>query len=120
MTTLDEATHRRRAAGGGLPLAIVFAPLALLFVLFMGVPLAALAWRSLDSGQLQNNLTSAFVVDAMRLSAITSTISLVLALIFGTPVAYLLARRNFPGKVIVDLLIDLPIVLPPTVAGVAL
>jgi molybdate transport system permease protein len=56
----------------------------------------------------------------MWLSAVTSTIALVLAVVFGTPLAYLLARRDFPGKTLVDLLIDLPIVLPPTVAGVAL
>ena len=43
-----------------------------------------------------------------------------MAVLAGTPLAYLLARREFPGKFIVDMLLDLPIVLPPTVAGVAL
>jgi molybdate transport system permease protein len=104
----------------GVPLTTVFAPAAFLFVAFMALPLAALAWRALDSGELAENLTSDFVLDAMRLSAITSTISLALAIAFGTPMAYLLARRDFPGKLLVDLLVDLPIVLPPTVAGVAL
>jgi molybdate transport system permease protein len=56
----------------------------------------------------------------MRLSAITSTAALLITLLLGTPVAYILARRDFPGKIFVDLLVDLPIVLPPTVAGVAL
>jgi molybdate transport system permease protein len=86
----------------------------------MGVPLAALFWRAFDSGELAKNITSDMVIHAMRLSAITSTMSLSLAIVFGTPVAYLLARREFPGKFLVDLLVDLPIVLPPTVAGVAL
>jgi molybdate transport system permease protein len=86
----------------------------------MALPVVALVWRALESGELAANLTSDFVVDAMRLSAITSTVSLVIAVVLGTPLAYLLARRNFPGKVLVDLLVDLPIVLPPTVAGVAL
>jgi molybdate transport system permease protein len=104
----------------GLSLTAVFAPCAFLFVAFMLIPLAALSWRALDSGELADNITSDFVLDAMRLSAITSTISLLLAIAFGTPLAYLLARRNFPGKLLVDLLVDLPIVLPPTVAGVAL
>ncbi len=97
-----------------------FAPLALIFVAFVALPLVALGWRAVESGELANNVTSKLVLDSMRLSAITSTIALFLAILFGTPVAYLLARREFPGKTLVDLLVDLPIVLPPTVAGVAL
>jgi molybdate transport system permease protein len=109
-----------RRQGTGVSVAAAFAPAALLFVAFMGIPLAALFWRAFESGELADNITSDFVIDAMRLSAITSTISLILAIAFGTPVAYLLARRTFPGKLLVDILVDLPIVLPPTVAGVAL
>lgn len=111
-------TGRRRSAG--LPITAVFAPAALIFVAFVGVPLGAMAYRAAGDGQLWNDLTSPVVLKAMRLSAITSTITLLLAIAFGTPLAYLLARRNFPGKFIVDILVDLPIVLPPTVAGVAL
>ena len=97
-----------------------FAPLAFVFVAFVTLPLAALGWRAVESGELAENVTSDLVLNAMWLSAVTSTIALVLAIVFGTPVAYLLARRDFPGKAFVDLVIDLPIVLPPTVAGVAL
>jgi molybdate transport system permease protein len=97
-----------------------FAPLMLAYVAFVAVPLLALSWRALESGELRDNITTDLVLDAMKLSALTSTASLLLALIFGTPVAYILARRSFAGKAAVDLLIDLPIVLPPTVAGVAL
>jgi molybdate transport system permease protein len=98
----------------------VFLPAAVFFVLFMSLPIVALAWRAFESGEFAENVTSDFVVTAMRLSAITSTISLMIAVLFGTPLAYLLARRDFPGKALVDLLVDLPIVLPPTVAGVGL
>ena len=84
------------------------------------MPLLALFYRAIDSGELAENLTSDVVLDALRLSAITSTITLVIAIMVGTPLAYLLARYNFPGKAVVDMLVDLPIVLPPTVAGVAL
>lgn len=98
----------------------LFAAPAALFVAFFAVPLAALGWRALESGELGDNLTSSLVLDALRLSAITSTFTLAIAVIVGTPLAYLLARRTFPGKFLVDLLLDLPIVLPPTVAGVAL
>jgi molybdate transport system permease protein len=92
----------------------------MILVGFVTLPLLALGWRALESGELADNITSELVLDAMRLSAITSTICLILAVLFGTPLAYLLARRDFRGKALVDLLIDLPIVLPPTVAGVAL
>jgi molybdate transport system permease protein len=91
-----------------------------MLVAFVALPIVALAWRALESGELANNITSDLVLDAMRLSAITSTICLILAVLGGTPLAYLLARRSFPGKAAIDLIIDLPIVLPPTVAGVAL
>jgi len=97
-----------------------FVPPALLFAAFVVTPLAALVWRASESGALADNVTSSLVLDALRLSAITSTIALAAAVIAGTPLAYLLARRDFPGKMLVDLLIDLPVVLPPTVAGVAL
>ncbi len=110
----------RPSRGRSLSITAAFAPLALVFVAFVLTPLLAMGWRALDSGELGKNLTSPLVLKAMRLSAITSTISLALAVGFGTPVAYLLARRDFPGKFAVDLLVDLPIVLPPTVAGVAL
>src|SRR3954468_6678859 len=98
--TAPSGTDSRR--GGGIDIAVAFAPLALVFVAFMAIPLGAMFWRAFDSGELQKNLTSDVVVYAMRLSAITSTISLVLTIVFGTPVAYLLARRTFPGKIIID------------------
>jgi molybdate transport system permease protein len=98
----------------------LFAPPALLFVAFLGVPVGALVWRAAAGGELGDNITSSLVLDSLRLSAITSTVTLAVAVLVGTPLAYLLARRDFPGKMLVDLLLDLPIVLPPTVAGVAL
>jgi len=98
----------------------LFSPPALLFAAFLAVPLAALAWRAFSSGALADNITSSLVLDSLRLRAITSTVTLAVAIMVGTPLAYLLARRDFPGKMLVDLLLDLPIVLPPTVAGVAL
>ncbi len=110
----------RSRTAAGVDTTRAFAPLALIFVGFVALPLLALGWRAVESGELADNLTSKLVLDSMRLSAITSTIALLLAVLFGTPVAYLLARREFPGKMLVDLLVDLPIVLPPTVAGVAL
>jgi len=98
----------------------LFAAPAVLALAFFAVPMLALAWRAASSGELQDNITSELVLDSLRISAITSTVTLIVAILIGTPLAYLLARRQFRGKIFVDMLIDLPIVLPPTVAGVAL
>jgi len=54
------------------------------------------------------------------LSVATTLVSLLLVVMLGTPVAYLLARHRFPGRRILDTIIDLPMVLPPAVAGLAL
>ena len=59
-------------------------------------------------------------LEALRLSLVTTSLSMVLTLLLGTPVAYLLARYRFPGYRILDTLLDLPVVLPPVVAGVSL
>jgi molybdate transport system permease protein len=103
-----------RLLGPGLVL------LAGLPLLFLALPLLALVWRTAgELGDLPDR-TAETLRHALRLSLITSAISLVLVLSLGTPLAYLLARRRFFGSRLVDTLVDLPIVLPPAVAGIAL
>jgi molybdate transport system permease protein len=75
---------------------------------------------SIPPGDLLENMSRPQVRQAIWISIKTTTITTGVAIIFGTPVAYLLARRRFPLRRAVDTLIDLPIVLPPAVAGVAL
>ncbi len=94
--------------------------LSIVFGIFFVVPFAGLIDRAIDEPKTWELLRTTQVRQALTLSLWTSTITVALALLFGTPVAYLLARSHFPGRTIVDALIDLPIVLPPTVAGVAL
>ncbi len=89
-------------------------------LLFLLVPLLALLFRSVADGALGAFLTTPSVVEALRLSLLTTAITLVLAVVFGTPLAYLLARYRFPGYGIIDTFLDLPMVLPPAVAGIAL
>jgi len=96
--------------------ALVAAPL----VLFLAVPVVGLVLRALLGGGLWDALTSQVVLDALALSLVTTAVSLGLTLLFGTPLAYLLARRSFRGSSIVETIVDLPIVLPPSVAGLAL
>ncbi|WP_236073735.1 ABC transporter permease [Streptomyces tardus] len=92
---------------------------ALLAVGFLLLPLAGIlartSWR-----ELPGHLTSPAATEALRLSLVVSLWSLALALVLGTPLAWLLARVSFPGKAVVRSLVLLPMVLPPTVGGVAL
>lgn len=89
-------------------------------LLFLLVPTLALVARSFTDGALGAFLNTPTVVEALKLSLITTGITLTLAIVLGTPLAYLLARYRFPGYGLIDTFLDLPIVLPPAVAGIAL
>ncbi len=98
----------------------VIVALACLLILFLPLaPLAVLVWRAVP-GLLAEVWQSATVTAALRLSLFTSTLATLLVILLGTPVAYILARYRFWGVGLLDILIDLPMVLPPAVAGVAL
>lgn len=88
-------------------------------LLFLALPLLALL-ISIPPGELIENMQKPQVRQAILISLKTTSITTGVAILFGTPVAYLLARRRSPFRRAVDTLIDLPIVLPPAVAGVAL
>lgn len=94
--------------------------LGLAFGVFFLLPFAGLLDRAIDEPRTWELLRTTQVRQALILSLWTSTVTVTLAIVFGTPIAYALARVRFPGVSVVDALIDLPIVLPPTVAGVAL
>jgi molybdate transport system permease protein len=118
----NELFRRRRYAGAGLKgfvgrLALVLASLPLL--IFFILPLLALVLRVPLRDPLAA-LTDPAVVQAIQLSLVTTLATLALTLAGGTPLALLLARRRFPGHALVETLIDLPVVLPPSVAGIAL
>lgn len=87
-------------------------------VVFLSLPVAALILRAvpLGAGAWLDPATLA----ALELSLITASLSALLTLAVGTPAAWLLARNEFRGKAAIDTLIDLPMVLPPAVAGLAL
>ena len=86
---------------------------------FLVFPLIALLLQN-EPLDLAGNLQNPAAHQAIWLSIKTSFISLVITVILGTPLAFVLARRTFPLRKVVDTLIDLPMVLPPAVAGVAL
>ncbi len=64
--------------------------------------------------------TSPFIRQALQLSIVTSVITVLLSLIFAIPIGYILSRYRFPGHILVDTIVDLPIVFPPLVAGLTL
>jgi molybdate transport system permease protein len=103
------------ASWRSVPLVIVSLPLPL----FLLLPLVALLLRVSPSDVLAN-LVDREVAQAIGLSIGTTLTTTLLVIGFGTPVAHLLARRRFRGRAVVDTLIDLPMVLPPAVAGIAL
>nr|WP_203606383.1 ABC transporter permease [Streptomyces sp. SID11385] len=109
--------RRVRSARRRAPFALVVPALlgvALLLIPLLGV-LARTSWS-----QLGTHLTSPETLTALRLSLLVSLGALGLSLLFGVPLAWLLARTDFPGKALVRSLVLLPMVLPPTVGGVAL
>jgi molybdate transport system permease protein len=86
----------------------------------LGLPVAVLVARALLVGSALESQALSAVLAALSLSLLTSAVSLVVTVVAGTPVALVLARRPFRGATILDTIIDLPIVLPPSVAGLAL
>jgi molybdate transport system permease protein len=95
------------------------AVLASLFLLFLGVPLVALFFRE-PPAAIWVAMMEPDVFQALQLSFVTTCLSTVVAVLFGLPVAYLLARTGFPGRRLAETLVVMPTVLPPVVAGVAL
>jgi molybdate transport system permease protein len=88
--------------------------------LFLALPVVTLVGRAVETGGLPASLGSTVVREALLLSLATTAVSLGVIVVFGTPLAFLLARRRFTGSGLVETVIDLPLVLPPSVAGLAL
>ncbi|MEU9387361.1 molybdate ABC transporter permease subunit [Streptomyces sp. NPDC048279] len=108
---------RRRRIRSGVPLPLLLpGAVALVFLL---LPLLALLLRA-PWGSLPSLLTSTEVWQALQLSLLSATAATAVSLVFGVPLAWLLARTEFPGRGLVRALVTLPLVLPPVVGGVAL
>jgi molybdate transport system permease protein len=88
-------------------------------VLFLAIPVIAV-FANTAPADLVDSLGDASARDALLLSLQTSAAALALIVVIGTPAAYLLATRSFRGRQLVIALVELPLVLPPAVAGIAL
>lgn len=88
-------------------------------IAFLALPLLAI-FLDAGPGALISSLGEQSAREALWLSLKTTSISLAIILLVGTPAAYLLATRSFPGRALLVTLVELPLVLPPAVAGIAL
>jgi molybdate transport system permease protein len=105
--------------GNGRVARIGSATLAAIALGFLALPVVALVSRALFGGALRDVPATA-ILDALVLSLIASASTVLVVVLLGSPLAWVLARRSFPGKALAETIVDLPIVLPPTVAGLAL
>ena len=92
---------------------------ALVALCFLLLPIVAIFART-SPGRLVGQLSNPAVTDALVVSLKTSVLAQLLVVLFGTPSAYLLASRRFPGRSLAVTLVELPLVLPPAVAGIGL
>lgn len=91
----------------------------LLGVIFLSLPILVLVLHMLES-QAWHTLDSELVSMAISLSLVTTSITAIITVLLGTPLAYVLARWRFTGRRLLRVLVELPIVMPPAVAGLAL
>jgi molybdate transport system permease protein len=113
-TRIERRRAARRAAFTAASAAAVAAALG-----FLVLPVAAIFLR-VSPGELLGRLDDGLVLDALAVTAKTNGIAFAITLLAGTPAAYAIATRRFPGRAVVITLCELPLVLPPAVAGIGL
>ncbi len=101
------------------PLNLIFSLLGACIVLFLLAPLLKILLSS-PAGELHEALTDSEVRRAIALSLTCAFWATLVGTVFGAPLGYLLARRSFPGKHFIEALVDVPVVIPHPVAGIAL
>ena len=98
---------------------VILGLIVLTYFLFVALPILAVFLR-IEPDQISSQLQNSQIIDAIKLSLFTSAIATLIVFVLAVPTAYFMATRKFPGKAVIDTVIDLPFVLPPAVAGVAL
>lgn len=118
MKLKPELLGRTGRRGDWLASGLAVAALALLAG-FISLPLISLVIWTVSEGSW-HAMASPVALDALLLSARTTAVTMTIILLVGTPAALVLARAEFPGKRLVNTLVDIPAVLPPSAAGIAL
>ena len=104
-----------------LSFSIFLAILSSIIVLFILLPVVAtISVQICDFSGLMKAMSDKTVWDSILLTYYAALISTLIAIIFGTPLAYILSRYDFRGKSIIEGIVDVPVVIPHTVAGIAL
>jgi molybdate transport system permease protein len=119
---LSNGIKMKRKFAGSLSnkmILVILGLIVLTYFLFIALPILAVFLR-IEPGQIIAQLHNPQIIEAIQLSLYTSAIATLIAFILAVPTAYFMATRKFPGKAVIDTVIDLPFVLPPAVAGVAL
>lgn len=112
-------TNKKFKSKTDIPFYLIMGFIAITYVVFIiSMMLADMSFTSV------NHIIEAFrspeIQFAIKLSFITCTVSMILSIIFGIPIAYIMAFHDFKGKKIIDAIIDIPIILPPLVIGLSL
>jgi len=92
----------------------------LVILVLVAADVAYLVYRDVSVADVWEILVSPQILSAIRLSVVTSLISLGLVIVFSVPIGYALSRYRFPGHAVVNTVVDVPIVLPPVVIGLSL
>lgn len=97
---------------------IIFSVIGLILVVFVLLPITDLIYSA--APDLGDAVSDAGTVSSIMISLTAAFTATAIGLLLGTPLSYILSRRDFPGKALVEGIIDLPMVIPHTVAGIAL
>jgi molybdate/tungstate transport system permease protein len=114
----------RKVLGGvkRQPLSLIFLFIGSILILFTILTLFNMVFRQivLEPKGLLEAASDPVVIESIVLTLYASFLATLIAMILGTPLAYVLARHNFPGKSVVESIIDVPVIIPHSVAGIAL
>ena len=110
-------SNLNESVGNGVPIGAISSAI---YILFICLPILALLVKVVQQDNPFGALASEPALVALRLSLVTSGITIAVVILVGTPFALFLARSTSPVMKVVDQLVELPIILPPVVAGVAM
>jgi molybdate transport system permease protein len=116
--TRPARAHQHRAFRRAAFAIVTFGVMAIVCV-FLALPIVALVTYQ-PIGRLLDGFGATVATDAILVSLETNAIAFALMIVLGTPFAYVLARRRFPGRSVLITLVEVPLVMPPAVAGLAL